>query len=147
MDPEEVQAAEGDQNRSSFLDYVADPPALHEQLHLLFVVLDWGATVTKLFGCIILLLGAARFIVGFVRSEIRANGHDERMQIVNDNRLHFGRSILAGLMMLIVSDIIHTALSLRMGDLVFLAVLVAIRSTIAYFLERELRAVKEDLNK
>ena len=147
MDPEEVQAAEADQARTGFLEYVSDPPALHEQLHLVFIVLDWGATITKLIGCLILLLGAARFTIGFVRSEIRASGHDERMEIVNDNRLHFGRSILAGLMMLIVSDIIHTALSLRMGDLVFLAVLVAIRSTIAYFLERELVAVKEDLNK
>ncbi len=134
-----------DEPSNSFLDYVSDPPPLHEHLQWVIVLLEWGATITKLIGCFILLLGAMRFTIGFLRSEIRAAGHDERSLIVNDNRLHFGRSILAGLMMLIVSDLIHTALSLKMGDLVFLAVLVAIRSVIAYFLERELETVKKDI--
>lgn len=130
---------------NSFFDYVSDPPPLHEHLRWVIVFFEWRATITKLVGCFILLLGAARFTIGFLRSEIRSGDHAERSLIVNDNRLHFGRAILAGLMMLIVSDIIHTALSLKMGDLVFLAVLVAIRSVIAYFLERELETVKKDL--
>lgn len=130
----------------SFLDYVRDEPLLHDHLGWLVLLLDWGATITKVIGCAILILAAARFTFGLLRSEFRSGNHSERTQIVNDIRLHFGRLILAGLMMLIVSDIIHTAVSQRMGDLIFLAVLVAIRSTIAYFLERELITVKEDLD-
>jgi uncharacterized membrane protein len=58
--------------------------------------------------------------------------------------VELGRYILAGLGLFIVSDIIHTALSLALGDLVFLALLVAIRSAISYFLDREIREIKED---
>ncbi len=43
----------------------------------------------------------------------------------------------------IVSDIIETALSLKLSDLVFLALLVAIRSVISFFLEREVQSIRE----
>jgi uncharacterized membrane protein len=41
-----------------------------------------------------------------------------------------------------VSDIIETALSLQLTDLVFLGLLVAIRSAISYFLEREVQNIR-----
>jgi len=62
-------------------------------------------------------------------------------------RLELGRYILAGLELLIVSDIIHTALSLAFGDLLFLGLLVLIRATVSYFLDREIKEIKADLGK
>ena len=56
-----------------------------------------------------------------------------------------GRYILAGLELLIVSDIIHTSLSLALADLLYLGVLVLIRSLISYFLDRELGALRQEL--
>ena len=53
--------------------------------------------------------------------------------------MELGRYILAALELLIVSDIIHTALSLELADLVFLGLLVLIRSVISFFLDREMR--------
>jgi uncharacterized membrane protein len=44
-----------------------------------------------------------------------------------------------------VSDVIHTALSLRFSDLLFLLLLVVIRSITSYFLDRELAQIKKDL--
>jgi uncharacterized membrane protein len=56
--------------------------------------------------------------------------------------VELGRYILAGLELFIVSDIIETALSLQLTDLVFLGLLVAIRSAISYFLEREVQNIR-----
>ena len=57
-----------------------------------------------------------------------------------------GRYILSGLELFIVSDIIETALSLELADLVFLGLLVAIRSAISYFFEREFTTSAKALN-
>ena len=53
--------------------------------------------------------------------------------------------ILSGLELFIVSDIIHTALSLAFADLLFLGLLVVIRSIVSFFLEREIKDLKEEL--
>ena len=59
--------------------------------------------------------------------------------------MELGRYILASLEVLIVSDIIHTALTFSLGDLMFLGLLVLIRSLISFFLDRELREIREEL--
>jgi uncharacterized membrane protein len=53
-----------------------------------------------------------------------------------------GRYILAGLELLIVSDVIHTALSFQLEDIAFLGALVLVRSVISFFLERELKELR-----
>jgi uncharacterized membrane protein len=70
---------------------------------------------------------------------------NERARVINIERVELGRYILAGLELLIVSDIIHTALSLEFINLVYLALLVLIRSAISYFLDRELAESRKDL--
>ena len=55
--------------------------------------------------------------------------------------MELGRYILSALELLIVSDIIHTALSLALADLLFLGILVLIRSMISFFLNREIREI------
>ena len=49
--------------------------------------------------------------------------------------------------LLIVSDIIHTALSLQLADLLFLAALVLIRSLISFFLHREIREISGEMDR
>ena len=44
-----------------------------------------------------------------------------------------------------MSDVIHTALSLSFAALLFLLVLVVIRSITSYFLDRELDQLKREL--
>ena len=68
-----------------------------------------------------------------------------RKRGLNAERVELGRYILAGLEILIVSDIITTAVSLAMADLVFLGILVIIRSVTSFFLERELETVRREL--
>ncbi|WP_371157776.1 DUF1622 domain-containing protein [Jannaschia sp. 2305UL9-9] len=127
-----------------FLDYVREDSILHGQVDWIVHGMEWAATAIDIFGCIILLIGAARFVWGFLRAEISREAQ-ARVRGVNAERVELGRYILAGLELLIVSDIIHTALSLAMADLVFLGLLVIIRSLISYFLDRELAEVKREL--
>ena len=131
---------------TAFLDYVRDAPILHDDLELLVHGFEYLATAVDVAGCVILAIGAIRFILGFVRAEV-SRDPVRRVHGVNSERVELGRYILAGLELLIVSDIIHTALSLAMADLVFLGLLVVIRSLISFFLDRELAEVKRELNK
>ncbi|CTQ49612.1 DUF1622 domain-containing protein [Jannaschia donghaensis] len=129
---------------TSFFDYVREGSVLHDQLAWLVHGLEYLVVAIDIFGCVILLIGATRFAVGFVRAELSTDAKT-RVKGVNMERVELGRYILAGLELLIVSDIIHTALSLAMADLVFLGLLVIIRSLISYFLDRELEQVKKEL--
>ena len=131
---------------TAFLDYVRDAPILHDDLGLVVHGFEYLATAVDIAGCIILAIGAIRFILGFVRAEV-SRDPSKRMRGVNSERVELGRYILAGLELLIVSDIIHTALSLAMADLVFLGLLVIIRSLISFFLDRELAEVKKELSR
>ena len=77
-------------------------------------------------------------------AEIARRGQD-RVSRTNRERIELGRYILAGLELFIVSDVIHTALSLAFADLMFLLLLVVIRSITSYFLDRELDQLKKEL--
>lgn len=127
-----------------FLDYVREDTILHGEVDWLVHGLEWIAAGIDLFACLILVIGGLRFVAGFARAEV-SRDEIRRVRGVNAERVELGRYILGGLELLIVSDIIHTALSLAMADLVFLGLLVVIRSLISFFLERELAVVKREL--
>lgn len=86
-----------------------------------------------------MLIGVIRFTVRFLRAETAGR---ERLVCIDGARRDLGRYILipAG----IVSDIIATALSRELSDLVFLGLLVAIRSAVSCFPEREVSTIRAD---
>ena len=127
-----------------FLDFVREDSILHGQVDWLVHWLEYAAAGIDIFACFILLIGGLRFVLGFIVAEV-SNDVARRVRGVNRERVELGRYILGGLELLIVSDIIHTALSLAMADLVFLGLLVIIRSLISFFLDRELAQVKKEL--
>lgn len=113
---------------------------LHTALPGLVTGLEWVATAIDLFAIAVMLIGAARFALRFLRAEFAG---DARMSQIDAARLALGRYILTGLEVFIVSDIIHTALSLALSDLLFLGLLVLIRSVISFFLHREIQEIAE----
>lgn len=117
---------------------------LHAEFPLLVEGLEWVAAGIDLFSILLLLVGALRFMAGVVRAEL-SRDETRRLRGTNRERVELGRYILAGLELLIVSDIIHTALSLALADLLFLGLLVLIRSLISFFLDRELGVLREEL--
>jgi uncharacterized membrane protein len=122
----------------------ADTDVLHGQFGWLLVGLEWVSAGIDVCAILLLLVGAVRFILGVAWSELSRDGL-RRVQGMNRERVELGRYILAGLELLIVSDIIHTALSLAVADLVYLGLLVLIRSVISFFLDRELGELRAEL--
>lgn len=116
---------------------------LHQELEGVVFALKWVAAGIDLLSILIILIGTVRFVIGFAGAEM--NGADGgRVAGIDNARVEIGRYILAGLELFIVSDIIHAALSLAMADLLFLGLLVLIRAIISFFLEREMKDIRDD---
>jgi uncharacterized membrane protein len=114
---------------------------LHARLPGLVEALDWVGAGIDLIAIAIMLVGVLRFLADFAAAFRREPGRDGA---IDRARVDLGRYILAGLELLIVSDIIQTALSLQLQDLVYLGLLVLIRSVIGYFLDREIKGLQRD---
>jgi len=125
-------------------DLSGSPGVLHELAGLAHG-LEWVSAGIDLASIAIMLVGSFRFIVGFARSEFNREGL-KRVEGIDWHRMELGRYILSALELLIVSDIIHTALSLALADLLFLGILVLIRSMISFFLNREIREIGGNLD-
>tara|TARA_A100001391_G_scaffold128984_1_gene88267 strand:+ start:436 stop:816 length:381 start_codon:yes stop_codon:yes gene_type:complete len=122
----------------------AEGGVLYGQLGWLVSLLEWAAAGIDIAAILLILIGGVRFILGVGKAEIILRGVD-RVRETNRERVELGRYILASLELFIVSDIIHTALSLAFADLLFLGLLVVIRSVISYFLDRELDQLRKEL--
>jgi uncharacterized membrane protein len=91
---------------------------------------------------VILAVGALRFLYWIVRGELFSASGEQRLARQNLARLELGRYILSALELLIVADVIRTALSFRLDGILFLAGLVLVRSVISWFLDREIAAIE-----
>jgi uncharacterized membrane protein len=127
-------------------DIARAPGFMHDELAGLAHALEWVSDGIDILAILIMLVGGARFVLGFVAAELRRDA-TRRLQGIEWQRMELGQYILAALELLIVSDIIHTALSLAVGDLLFLALLVVIRAIVSFFLDREIRAIREELRR
>ncbi len=110
-------------------------PAIEPWLH-------YGTGIIELIAIAILMLGAARFLYWMVRGELASKSGGHRLDRQNLARLELGRYILAGLELLIVADIIRTAMSFELQSIIFLGGLVLIRSAISWFLDREIANIE-----
>ncbi len=107
-------------------------------------VFEWTVVVIELFAIAILLLGLVQFARAFASGEILQRDAHQRSHKLNLGRLTLGRHILSGLEVLIVADLIRTMLDLSLDNIMLLGGLVAIRSLISFFLERELSHLRQE---
>jgi len=111
-----------------------------QQVHL---ALEWIANVIELTAAGVMIWAFLASVWSVAASSIRRTGNPMRnMQVA---RCELGAKLVFALELLIVSDLIHTVVSHSMEDLVFLGVLVAIRTITAYFLHREIRDFESGL--
>jgi uncharacterized membrane protein len=127
-------------------DLAAGAGPLHEELSWLVETLEWVSVGVDLVAILIALVGVLRFVRGLIGAETRGEAQ-ARLMAIERQRMQLGRYILAALEVLIVSDVIHTALTLALPDLLFLGLLVLIRSLISFFLDRELRDIRDELRR
>jgi uncharacterized membrane protein len=105
-------------------------------------VLRTIAIAVDLVGITILLIAALRFLVNYVRFEIKRLGGLECVDGIRELRLGLGSYILLALEFMIVSDIINSGISRNMDDFLLLGLLVLIRTALSFFLGRDLDDVK-----
>ena len=142
--PEGAGREDGEGAMGSLFGHRASEGVLHEHFDWLIQGLEWVSAVIELAAIALLIIGSARFIAGVAVAEVARRG-PERVRKTNRERIELGRYILAGLEVFIVADIIRTAMSLAFADLLFLGLLVVIRSVISYFLDREMKELRHEL--
>lgn len=126
-------------------DTTARESLLHARFGPLVTALEWIAVGISFIAILIMLVGMVRFLIGFLRAETGRDSRD-RVRGINTERMELGRYILSALEVFIVSDIIHTVISLSLESLLFLGLLVLIRSAISYFLDREIAEIRRHLD-
>ena len=106
------------------------------------IVLETIAIAIDLVGIAILIYAALKFIAHFLGFEIKRLRGLECIDAIRNMRLQLGSYILLSLEFIIISDIIQTAISVNVDDLLSLGLLVVIRVALSFFLGRELSEVK-----
>lgn len=101
---------------------------------LLVALVDLGVRLTEAAAAIVILLGAAVAVVGFVRALVRRD-HDDFTPV----RLRLGRYLALGLELQLASDVLRTTIAPSFEELGKLAVVAAIRTALNFFLAREIK--------
>ena len=124
------------------MDLTDRPIALQDHLPRLSEWLEWVAVGLEVFAILILLSGFARFVFYFLRGEMRWNTGLAGTREMAMARVVLARYILAALEVFIVADLILLVLTMSLANLLFLGLLVVIRTLISYFLEHEIRGLE-----
>lgn len=98
--------------------------------------------VLNLFSIVILLVGVLKALFGFVFNEFKGGNRFEVAHKNNKIKIYLGSYILLSLEVLIASDIIETIMNPSIDDILVLAGIVVIRTTISYFLGKEIEAAE-----
>ena len=96
------------------------------------------ARYIDLIGIAIVLYGFVRAAFSFVALELSRFRQGYSMVQCQRVRLELGTYILIAIEFMIASDIIHTVITREFTDLIFVGLLVLIRTAISFFLGREI---------
>ena len=118
------------------LPFGLDPPVMH-MLEGLAICIDLFGVALILFGFFVALF---RLLAG-LRHGIGLRGDVGRL---NSARTILGTYILTGLEFMIASDIVHTVITRELTDLIFVGLLVLIRTAISFFLGREILEIQHE---
>ena len=116
------------------LPFGLDAPVMHT-LEGLAICIDLIGVALILFGffvALIRLFAGLRYGVGLFRN----------LSHLTAARTILGTYILTGLEFMIASDIIHTVITRELTDLIFVGLLVLIRTAISFFLGREIQEIE-----
>lgn len=110
-------------------------------------VLSIVSVCLDLFSIIVLVWGIVVSAKDFFISRIRITDKLEKMQSLTDNKNQLGTYVLLSLEILIAADIIDSIVQPTLDDIIRLAAIVAIRTVISYFLNREMQSPRLGGNK
>ncbi len=117
---------------------------IEDHLPVFAGVLERAIVVIELFAVLLLFVGLAKFAWDYLASELTRADMVTRTSRANLARIVLARYILMALEVFIVADILATVLSASFASLLFLALLVLVRSVISHFLEKEIRFIRSE---
>jgi len=107
--------------------------------------LDIIVIVIAVMGIAVIVWGAVVTFFRMLVVEYVAIAHRERCKGRESLRVQFGCRILLGLEFLIAADIIRTVMEPTLTEIAILASIVAIRTIISFFLDREIARAPADI--
>lgn len=104
-------------------------------------VMEWVTLAISLLGALVVITGVAEATVQFLKRKLTS----KRLTISGEEsiRHQLGAHLLLGLEIFIAADIISSFIAPTWDKVGILAVVVAIRTVLSYFLEREIRSTAE----
>jgi uncharacterized membrane protein len=108
-------------------------------------IFEWIEVAADIIGIIILFIGFAKGLYMFLRLELdRLRGRKDYEELFSLRNI-LGTYIIISLDFLIVSDIIHSVISPNTNELINLGIIVVLRTSIGYFLGKELNELRKEL--
>lgn len=106
---------------------------------LLTQIAEW----IEVLGVIILIYGFAKFFIQYLIEEFVKNKLNPPISVLQQIRCKIGIYILLSLDFLIAADIINSITDLSQEQLIKLSIMILIRTTIGFFLGREIEELKD----
>jgi len=107
-------------------------------------ILEWIAVVIDITGIAILLIGFSRGFIKYLQIELkRIKGDNEIISAIQIVRCDIGLYILLALDFLIASDIVSSLIHTDLDQLLNLGIIVILRTTIGYFLGKEIEEIHQ----
>lgn len=114
-------------------------------MHQVHVIMEWLAIAIDITGSLIMVWAFVVSVASVVGSAFRGGEPRRRFLDIQIARCELGTKLVFALELMIVSDLLQTIISRSIDDLIFLGGLVVIRTTISYFLSREIQEVHDEL--
>lgn len=111
-------------------------------MEYIFGVFEWIAELIDIIGVLILLIGFARGFIKYLMIELnRFKGGEGIISSIQILRCDVGLYILLALDFMIASDIISSLIHTNLEELLNLGIIVVLRTTIGYFLSKEIKEI------
>jgi uncharacterized membrane protein len=108
-------------------------------------IFEWIEIAADIIGIVILFIGFAKGLYMFILLEIdRIRGRKDYEELFSLRNI-LGTYIIISLDFLIVSDIIHSVISPDTKELINLGIIVVLRTSIGFFLGKELSELRKEL--
>ncbi|MBU0732295.1 DUF1622 domain-containing protein [Patescibacteria group bacterium] len=105
-------------------------------------LVDWITLIIKIIGGAVILFGMIESSYHFIK-KLSHKLHKYNVRELDEIRLEFGRYILLGLEFFIAADVFQTIFLPSWSELGQLALIVAIRTVLSYFLNYEFKIIEE----
>ncbi len=105
-------------------------------------VLSHMIIIYGLVGVVVMTIGATYSLVEFCKC-IFYHGFQDFGNTLDNIRVDLGRSIIFGIDFLVIADLLGTIIKQDYWDVGILAILVLIRTTLTYFLSKELEMITQ----